>query len=65
MEHEIDRERVLDSVSRRREAGKSLGGRPRHITDSQMRNAYRLIEGGQSTTQVSLDLAMSRGRSTV
>ena len=29
MEHEIKRERITDSISKRREAGKDLGGRPR------------------------------------
>lgn len=33
MEHEIKRERVLDSIAKRRNAGKNLGGRPRIITD--------------------------------
>jgi DNA invertase Pin-like site-specific DNA recombinase len=60
MEHEIKRERVVDSITKRREAGKSLGGRPRLITDSQIRNARRLIEGGETAAQVALDLGMSR-----
>ena len=60
MEHEIKRERVVDSIAKRRAAGKDLGGRPRIITDSQIRNARRLIEGGEITAQVSLDLGMSR-----
>ena len=34
MEHEIKREPVLDSTSKRRTAGKSLGGRSRLVTDS-------------------------------
>ena len=45
MEHEIKRERVTDSIAKRREAGKDLGGRPRRITDSQIRSAVRLVEG--------------------
>ncbi|GHG54952.1 DNA-invertase [Sinomonas cellulolyticus] len=60
MEHEIKRERVIDSVSKRREAGKHLGGRPRRITDSQIRNAIRLVEGGEPAAQVARDLGMSR-----
>jgi DNA invertase Pin-like site-specific DNA recombinase len=60
MEHEIKRERVVDSIAKRREAGKNLGGRPRVITDSQIRNARRLIEGGETAAQVTLDLGMSR-----
>ncbi|TFD28648.1 recombinase family protein [Cryobacterium lyxosi] len=60
MESEIKRERVVDSIAKRRAAGKDLGGRPRIITDSQIRNARRLIEGGEATAQVALDLGMSR-----
>ena len=60
MEHEIKRERVLDSISKRRAAGKSLGGRPRLVTDSQIRNARRLIDGGEPAAQVALDLGISR-----
>jgi DNA invertase Pin-like site-specific DNA recombinase len=60
MEHEIKRERVVDSINKRREAGKDLGGRPRLITDSQIRNARRLIKGGETAAQVALDLGMSK-----
>ncbi|MCH6472582.1 recombinase family protein [Sinomonas terrae] len=60
MEHEIKRERVIDSISKRREAGKDLGGRPRRITDSQIRNALRLVESGEPAAQVARDLGMSR-----
>jgi len=60
MEHEIKRERVVDSIAKRRAAGKDLGGRPRIITDSQISNARRLIEGGEPAAQVSRDLGMSR-----
>ncbi|AMM31546.1 resolvase [Sinomonas atrocyanea] len=60
MEHEIKRERVIDSISKRREAGKDLGGRPRRITDSQIRSAVRLVEGGEPAAQVARDLGMSR-----
>ncbi len=60
MEHEIKRERVTDSISKRREAGKDLGGRPRRITDSQIRSAVRLVEGGEPAAQVARDLGMSR-----
>jgi DNA invertase Pin-like site-specific DNA recombinase len=56
----IKRERVVDSIAKYRAAGKDLGGRPRIITDSQIRNARRLIEGGEIAAQVSLDLGMSR-----
>jgi DNA invertase Pin-like site-specific DNA recombinase len=60
MEHEIKRERVLDSIDRRRAAGKNLGGRPRRITNRQIRNANRLIEAGEPTAQVVRDFGMSR-----
>ena len=60
MEHEIKRERVTDSINKRREAGQHLGGRPRRITDSKIRSALRLIEGGDPATQVAQDLGMSR-----
>lgn len=60
MEHEIKRERVTDSIKKRREAGLDLGGRPRRITDSQIRNAIRLVEGGEPAAQVARDLGMSR-----
>ena len=60
MEHEIKRERVVDSIAKRRAADKDLGGRPRIITDSQVRNAHRLVEGGETAAQVARDLGMSR-----
>ena len=60
MEHEIKRERVLDSIDKRRKAGKNLGGRPRRITNSQIRSANRLIEAGEPTAQVTRDFGMSR-----
>lgn len=60
MEHEIKRERINDSISKRREAGKDLGGRPRRITDSQIRTALRLVEDGEPAAQVARDLGMSR-----
>jgi DNA invertase Pin-like site-specific DNA recombinase len=60
MEHEIKRERVTDSIRKRREAGLDLGGRPRRITDSQIRSAVRLVEGGEPAAQVARDLGMSR-----
>lgn len=34
MEHGIKRERILDSISKRRDAGNDLGGRPHRVTDS-------------------------------
>jgi DNA invertase Pin-like site-specific DNA recombinase len=46
MELEMTRECITDSVTKRRVAGKDLGGwRPTFI-DSQLRDAMRLIESG-------------------
>ena len=60
MELDIKRERITDSISKRRAAGKDLGGRRAQFTDSQIRNALRLIEGGEPATHVARDLGMSR-----
>ena len=60
MEHEIKRERVTDSINKRREAGKALGGRPRRLTDSQIRSAISLVKGGEPAAQVARDFGMSR-----
>lgn len=60
MEHDIKRERITDSIKKRREDGRDLGGRPRRITDSQIRSAIRLVDGGESVAQVARDLGMSR-----
>jgi DNA invertase Pin-like site-specific DNA recombinase len=60
MELEIKRERITDSVAKRRAVGKDLGGRRQTFTDSQVRSALRLIESGEPATQVARDLGMSR-----
>lgn len=60
MELEIKRERIVDSVSKRRAAGKNLGGRKAKFTDSQIKNAARLIQSGEPAAQVARDLGMSR-----
>ena len=60
MELEIKRERITDSITKRRAAGHNLGGRPQRITDSQIRNAIHLVDGGVPATQVARDLGMSR-----
>lgn len=57
---EIKRERITDSVAKRRAAGKDLGRRRRTFTDPPLINALRLIDGGEPTTQVARDLGMSR-----
>ncbi|MBC7592553.1 MAG: helix-turn-helix domain-containing protein, partial [Kineosporiaceae bacterium] len=43
-----------------RKAGKDLGGRPQLISDSQIRSALSLVEGGTPAAQVARDLSMSR-----
>lgn len=60
MELEIKRERLTDSVTKRRAAGHDLGGRRPAFTDSQIENARRLIRAGQLATHVARDLGMSR-----
>lgn len=60
MEHEIKRERVVDSIAKRRAAGHDLGGRPQRITDSQIKSALRLVAAGTPAAQVVRDLGMSR-----
>ncbi len=60
MEHEIKSERIADSISKRKAAGKNLGGRPRLINVSQIRSAITLINGGTPAAQVARDLGMSR-----
>ncbi|TFD84029.1 recombinase family protein [Cryobacterium lactosi] len=63
MEHEIKRERIVDSIAKRRDAGKDLGRRPRIITDRQILNARHLIERGETAAQVARDLGLSRATS--
>jgi DNA invertase Pin-like site-specific DNA recombinase len=60
MELEIKRERVIDSISKRRAAGGDLGGRPQKVSDRQVRNALQLVEAGEPAAQVLRDLGMAR-----
>ncbi len=60
MELDIKRERITDSVAKRRTAGGDLGGRPKKVSDRQIRNALHLIEDGESTAQVLRDLGLTR-----
>ncbi|KQR06432.1 resolvase [Arthrobacter sp. Leaf145] len=60
MELEIKRERINDSVSKRRAAGKDLGGRKATFTDRQIKSAHRLIQSGEPAAQVARDMGMSR-----
>ncbi|WP_371259388.1 recombinase family protein [Clavibacter capsici] len=57
---EIARERITNSVSKRRAAGKDLSGRRQAFTDSQVKNAARPIDAGEPTVQVARDLSTSR-----
>ncbi|MCU1526316.1 MAG: recombinase family protein [Frondihabitans sp.] len=56
MEHEIKSGRITGSISKRKAAGQDLGGRPRRITDNQIRSALSLIEQGTPAAQVARDL---------
>lgn len=60
MELDIKRERVGDSVAKRRAAGKDLGGRRKTFTDSQIRNAAVLVAQGEPIAQLAKDLKISR-----
>ena len=60
MELEIKRERVRDSVAKRRDAGLDVGGRRKQFTDSQVESARALIAGGAMAAQVARDFGMSR-----
>ncbi len=60
MELEIKRERITDSVTKRRTTGGDLGGRRSTFTESQIRAAFKLIQAGEPATQVAKDMGMSR-----
>ncbi len=60
MELDIKRERVVDSVAKRRASGGDLGGRPARFTPSQIATAARLIDADVPASQVARDLGMSR-----
>ena len=60
MELDIKRERISDSVSKRRAAGLDLGGRREKFTHSQLEKARKLIDAGEPATHVARDLGMSR-----
>jgi len=60
MELEIKRERITDSVTKRRTTGGDLGGRRPTFTESQIRTASKLIKAGEPATQVAKDMGMSR-----
>ena len=56
----VDRSGSLAEFIALRAAGKDLGGRRQSISDSQVRNALRLVDGGEPASQVARDLGMSR-----
>lgn len=60
MELDIKRERMRDSIAKRRAAGGDLGGARERYSDSQIQKAARLIESGESPTEVARDFGMSR-----
>lgn len=60
MELDIKRERINDSVTKRRAAGKDLGGRRRSIPDARIRYAQDLISKGEPAAKVARDLGVSR-----
>jgi DNA invertase Pin-like site-specific DNA recombinase len=60
MERDIKLERMNDSITKRRAAGRDLGGRKPQYTESQIRTASQLIASGQAAAQVARDLGMSR-----
>ncbi|MGP5022208.1 recombinase family protein [Glutamicibacter arilaitensis] len=60
MELEIKRERINDSVTKRRTTGSDLGCRRPTFTESQIRTAAKLIQAGEPATQVAKDMGMSR-----
>lgn len=60
MERAIKQERTIDSITKRRAAGRDLGGRREAFTESQIRSAKKLIDGGDSPTTVARNLGMSR-----
>lgn len=60
MELDIKRERIGDSITKRRAAGKDLGGRRIKFTDSQIRGAVHLLEQNEPAAQVAKELGMSR-----
>lgn len=60
MELDIKRERVADSIAKRRASGGDLGCRPARFTSSQIKTAAQLINADVPAAQVARDLGMSR-----
>lgn len=60
MKLEIKRDRIANSVTKRRTDGKDLGGRRTTCTDCPIRDAVWLIEAGEPATHVARDIGVSR-----
>jgi hypothetical protein len=60
MELDTKRERFTDSVRKRRQTGGNLGGRPQKVTDRQIANAIRLIDGREAAAPVLRVLGLLR-----
>jgi DNA invertase Pin-like site-specific DNA recombinase len=60
MERAIKLERTTDSITKRRAAGKDLGGRRMRFSESQVRHALKLIQDGASPAEIARDFGMSR-----
>lgn len=60
MELDIKRERITDSVSKRRAAGRDLGGPREKFTRAQLEKALKLIDSGETASHVARDMGMSR-----
>lgn len=60
MELDIKRERMRDSIAKRRATGGDLGGARERYSDSQIQKAARLIAAGESPTEVARDFGMAR-----
>ncbi|MCI4660021.1 helix-turn-helix domain-containing protein [Cryobacterium zhongshanensis] len=60
MELEVARDRIRESVFKRRSSSTRRGGRRKTFTEHQIRNALQLIESGEPPSQVARHLGMSR-----
>jgi DNA invertase Pin-like site-specific DNA recombinase len=60
MELEVARDRIRESLVKRRSSSTHRGGRRKTFTEHQIRNALQLIESGEQPSQVARHLGMSR-----
>lgn len=63
MEHDIKRERIVDSINKRHEDRKGQGGRPRRVTDSQRRSAVHLVRSSEPAAKLTAISACRAQRS--